>query len=262
MKKLPKILTIDLETAPHVGYVWGLFKQNLSLDMLIDVSYILSYSAKWYGEEEVMYEDCREVMNDEALCASLRAILDEADIVIAHNAKKFDIPVMNARMAHNGMTPPSPYRIIDTLAVAKRQFRFASNKLAHLAVMLGCAPKDEHTEFPGFKMWEAVLNHNEKAWDEMRVYNIQDVLTLEEVYVKMLPWIPNHPNMGVYLESDRSVCGRCGSEEIHYRGYYTTQAAKYRKFVCLSCGGWGRERFSAFPKDLRKALVTVAPTGS
>jgi DNA polymerase elongation subunit (family B) len=239
-----------------------MFKQNLSLDMLIDVSYILSYSAKWLGNDDMYYEDCRTVMNDQGLCASLKAMLDEADMVVAHNAKRFDVAVMNARMAHHGMTPPSPYRIIDTLLVAKRQFRFTSNKLEHLAEMMGCTPKDGHVKFPGFKLWEAVMQGNEEAWEEMRTYNIQDVITLEELYIKMLPWIPNHPNIAAYLESDRPVCTRCGSEHIHYRGHYMTQAGKYKRFVCLACGGWGRERTSVYPKELRKALMMPTPTGS
>ena len=257
----PRILTIDIETAPNLGYVWGMWKQNLSLDMLQETSYLLSFAAKWLGDDEVIYRESRRPNNDKLITKQLLRLLDKADIVIAHNAKKFDIPVINGRAVVHKLDPPSPYKIVDTLPVAKRQFRFISNKLEHLADILGCAPKLSHAKFPGFKLWEECLNQNEEAWEEMKKYNIQDVLTLEQVYLRMLPWITNHPNMGVFEEKERPVCPKCGGEHIHFRGYVATNTQKYRKFKCNDCGGWARTRFTEYPKDKRKGLVVNVAGG-
>lgn len=256
-----KILIIDIETAPSMGYVWGMFKQNLSLDMLQQNSYLLSFAAKWLGEEHVIYRQNRNSSRDGMLVRQLIRLLDKADIVIAHNAKKFDIPVINGRALVHGITPPSPYKVIDTLVTAKRQFRFISNKLEHLADILGCSPKLAHSKFPGFRLWEECLAQNDEAWEEMRTYNIQDVLTLEEVYLKMRPWMVSHPNMGVFEEKDRPVCPKCGGEHVHFRGYVTTNTQKYRKFKCTDCGGWSRTRFTEYPKDKRKSLIVNAGGG-
>ena len=97
--------------------------------------------------------------------------LDSADIVIAHNANKFDLPTINARAVEHGIKPPSPYKVVDTLSVAKKHFRFTSNKLEFIADALGCAPKLKHQHFPGFELWLQCLKQNDKAWKEMKEYN-------------------------------------------------------------------------------------------
>ena len=125
-----KVLVIDIETSPILGSVWGLWQQNLSLEMIKDDWYILSFAAKWLGEKEIIYRDCRETLeNDKLLMTEIHALLSQADYVIAHNGDKFDIKKINARLIMNGFPPPSPYKTIDTLKIAKKQFAFTSNKL-------------------------------------------------------------------------------------------------------------------------------------
>ncbi len=252
---MPRILTVDVETAPNIGYIWGMFKQNLGLNMLIETSYLLSYSAKWLDSGQVLYEENRDGTNDKKLARSLRRLLDKADIVIAHNAKKFDIPVIQGRMVFHKLAPPSPFKVVDTLLVARKEFRFISNKLEHLADLLGCAPKLQHGNFPGFELWSECLKGNDAAWQEMKVYNIQDVLTLEQVYLRLRPWMRQHPNLGVLMEEDVPVCPKCGSKHIHFRGYVTTNVSKFHRFQCKDCGGWGRTRYNELGKEKRKALV-------
>lgn len=110
----------------------------------------------------------------------------------------------------------------------------------------------------GFELWLECLRQNEEAWAEMRKYNIQDVLTLEEVYTKMRPWIRNHPNVGVLKEEHDTVCPKCGSARLVHRGYATTSVGKYQRYRCSDCGGWSRSRFSVYPKEKRKALLVNA----
>lgn len=250
---MAKILSLDIETAPNLAFVWGMWKQNIGLNQFKQHSYIMSFSAKWLGSDEVLYKENRHG-DDRELVEDLLLLLSSADIVIAHNANKFDLPTINARAIELGLKPPSPYKVVDTLTVAKKNFRFLSNKLEHLADKLGCAPKLAHAKFPGFNLWLQCLKQNDEAWKEMKEYNIQDVLTLEEVYLKLRPWIKNHPNIGVIDEPDKPVCPKCGSHHIHFRGYTTTNVSKFRKFVCLDCGGWGRSRFNVMDKDKRKVL--------
>lgn len=254
---MTKILIVDIETAPNVAYVWGMWKQNIGLNMLKENSYLMSFAAKWLGEEEVMYCENRHG-DDTELVARLIQLLGEADMVVAHNAKKFDIPVIQGRAVIHGIAPPSPFKIIDTLITAKREFRLFSNKLAYLAQVLGCADKKQHEKFPGFELWLQCLKQNDEAWAEMREYNIQDVDTLEEVYLKLRPWMKQHPNVAVKMEKDETLCPKCGSHHIHFRGYYNTNVGKYRKFQCQNCGGWGRTRYTEYDKEKRKALAVNA----
>lgn len=245
---MAKILIIDIETAPNIAYVWGAWKQNIGQNQWREKGHIMSYAAKWLGEEEIVYEENRK-SNDKTIVKSLFGLLDEADIVVAHNGDAFDLPVILGRGLVHGYSPPSPYHTIDTCRVARKRFRFVTNSLANLAEELGLAPKGAHKKFPGFELWLECLRNNDEAWDEMRVYNVQDVDTLEQVYLAMRPYINNHPNVVHHVHDEEIHCPKCGSTNIQWRGYYYTKMGLcYRRFQCKDCGGWGRVRYSE--KDL------------
>jgi len=252
-----RILVVDIETAPKLAYVWGFWNTNVGLNQTLSSTYIMSYAAKWLGKDEMYYNETR-TEDDKQLCGELAAMFGDADMVVAHNGDKFDIPIVRARCILHGIRPWSPIKQIDTLKVAKREFRFDRNSLAYLAEYLDVAPKEEHKKFPGFELWSECIKGNPEAWEEMQVYNIQDVLTLEQVYLRMRPWISNHPNIGVFLEKDRPVCPKCGGDHVQFRGYAHTNVGKYRKFQCQGCGGWGRTRYTEYPKEQRAQLVVNA----
>lgn len=254
---MSNILLIDLEVAPKLAYVWEFFKANIGSKQVLDHGYIMSFAAKWLGDGEIIYKESRKV-DDTEIVKDIISLLDRADVVIAHNAKKFDVPMINARAIVAGVMPPSPYKVVDTLKVAKDEFRFNKNTLEYLATVLGCTPKSSHKKFPGFELWLECIRNNEEAWKELKEYNIQDVETLEEIYLKMRPWIRNHPNVGVYKEQPRPVCPKCGSDHLQFRGYYHSNVGKFRRLQCQDCGGWSRTRFTQYPKDINKELVINA----
>ena len=99
---------------------------------------MLCWSAKWLGEKEVLGD---RLTGQEAkrgmikgICKTLWSVLNEADIVIAHNGKRFDIPKINTRFLLNGLPPTTPYQQIDTLEAVKKKFGFSSNKLDNLLI--------------------------------------------------------------------------------------------------------------------------------
>jgi len=246
---LAKILIIDIETAPNIAYVWGAWKQNIGYNQWKQKAHIMSFAAKWLGEDEIIYKENRKG-NDKAIVKAMFRLLDEADIAIAHNGRKFDFPTIIGRGLVHGFTPPSPYHVVDTLETARREFRFTNNSLAVLTEDLGITKKGGHKKFPGFELWLECLRGNDEAWQEMEEYNIQDVMALEELYLRLLPFMKNHPN--VVRHSEEGVfCPKCGSDNIQWRGYYYTRAGLcYRRFVCKDCGGWGKTRYSE--KDISK----------
>ena len=232
-----KIYTVDIETSPNLAYIWGLWKQNVLPNQMVTPSVIMSYAAKRLGYKKTYYRDNRSGMR--RMLKGIWKILDDADIIVGHNSDKFDIKLINAAFARHGMKPPSPYLQIDTLKEAKKKFRFARNSLAHIAEDLGVRKKSKHAKFPGMTLWLECLMGNEDAWEEMKHYNIEDVLVTEEVYLTLRPWMSSHPNVA---DADGTVaCPKCGSHNIEYRGYYTSRAGiTYRRFRCKDCGGWGR----------------------
>ena len=250
-----KILILDIETAPMIADVWSLWEQNVGLNQIVHDWYILSWAAKWADGKKVYYADQSKAENledDSEILRKLWALLDEADIVIAHNGSRFDIPKINARFIKAGLPPPSPYRQIDTLKLAKAKFKFTSNRLAYLAKFLGVGTKEEHPNFPGHLLWVETRKGNAKAWREMRKYNIQDVLVLEQVYAKLRPWDSKHPNLGV----DGGACPVCAAAgELEKRGFHYTNGGKYQRYVCKACGAWSRGKTNLLSKEDRKGLV-------
>ena len=259
---MARILTLDIETSPIMAKVWDLWKQNVSLNQIEDDWYIMSYSAKWLGETDVMYEDCRDSIGEDVeLLASLHRLLDEADIVIAHNGDRFDIPKINARFIMNGFLPPSPYKTIDTVKVAKRTFKFTSNKLAYLTDKLTEDKKLDHAKFAGMSLWNECMKGNVEAWEEMKAYNEMDVISLEELYLKLRPWMPNHPSVTTYeerevlTEDDPLYCPKCGSHHVQKRGKYHTNKGVYQRYRCNGCGGWSSSTYSENTTEQRKNLL-------
>lgn len=255
------ILLLDIETKPHIAYVWGLFKQNVGLNQLVERGDIISFGYKWLGEEEIHYVDDWE--GKSAMLETLYVILNRADIIIGHNGDRFDLPWINSFLIRHNFRPVSPSFTVDTLKVAKKAFRFTSNKLENLAIELDCTPKESHAKFPGFALWSEYLKGNEEARAEMDHYCRQDVGTLEEIYLKLRPYIKNHPNVSLFEErtEDRPHCSKCGSHKIQYRGYATTAVSKFRRYVCTDCGGWGRERTNTIPKENRHTIGTNIASG-
>jgi predicted RNA-binding Zn-ribbon protein involved in translation (DUF1610 family) len=254
-----RILLIDIETAPIEAYCWGIWDENIGLNQIKKDWHLLSFAAKWLGEKEVIYFDQskrRDMSNDTHLLKRIHRLLTEAWIVVAQNGDAFDLCKIRSRMIRVGIDPPSSFRTIDTLKVAKKHFAFTSNKLAYLSDHLGCTVrKDPHQEFPGFDLWKECLKRNEKAWKVMKRYNIDDVLTLEEVYLKMRPWIERHPNVGVFNPKYKHTCPKCGSDDVQSRGVRCTQVQQFTQYRCNKCGGWSYLRVGNFDKAQRQAQL-------
>ncbi len=232
---LMRILLLDIESAPNTAYVWGLFKQNISISQIVDSSSVLCWAAKWYGGDHVMFSS---ILNGKkTMLKKIHSLLDECDAVIHYNGTRFDIPTLNKEFLEAEMSPPAPYHQIDLLKTARKEFRFPSNKLDYVARALGLGQKTKHE---GFELWIKCMNRDKEAWAVMALYNKQDVILLEKVYERFLPWIRTHPNVSIC--NDYTGCTRCGSYHLQRRGYSTTATGKYQRYQCQDCGGWQQQR--------------------
>lgn len=257
----PTITTLDIETAPITAYVWGLFKQNVGLNQIVKDWSILSLSWKHLGADDVHYQDVEgqaDLRDDSNLLVVLWHILDEADFIIAQNGRRFDIKKINARFVQAGMPPPSPFRIIDTLEMAKDVAAFTSNKLDWLSQILARGKeKDHHDEFPGMALWVECLAGNPRAWAAMRKYNIADIPSCEEVYLKLRPYYSMHPNIAAHYNDEFFRCPRCASVNIHPTGDSTfTNVSEYKRYKCADCTGFSRSRYTINSTSKRKSLLS------
>ena len=140
-KVTPKILFLDCETAPNLGWVWGRYEQDV-----IDIHthwHLLSFAWRWRGQKRISCRALpdypryiRDRRDDKSLIGDLWKLMDRADIVIAHNGDAFDIKKFTARCLFHGIGPPSPFKSVDTLKIARKYFKMDSNKLDDLGAML------------------------------------------------------------------------------------------------------------------------------
>jgi hypothetical protein len=255
--KMPKVLCLDIETSPLIAYIWSLWQDRTPLNMVKDEWCVLSLCAKWVGEDEIFYADQRnakDVEDDSKLLKMIWKLLDEADFVLTQNGVKFDIPKLNARFVMNGMQPPSSFRHIDTLKLAKKHFKFTSNKLEWLSGNLCIKNKKlKHSKYPGFELWKAVLQGDLEAWKEMEEYNVMDVKSLEELYFILAPW-DSTINFSMYNDDLKPTCS-CGSQEFKRSGFYYTNSSKFQKYRCNNCGREIRDKKNLLSKEKSKSMT-------
>jgi len=237
----PRILLYDIETAPAIGYIWSMWKTNV-LGIKEDW-YLLCFAWKWLGEDEVHYIDNRGNRNDRALATQLHSLLGEADIVIAHNGDNFDQKKANTRFNFHDLGPVSPYQSVDTLKESRRYFSQMSHSLKHVPDLMGI--KQRKVVGHDFSLWTDCMAGDEKAWEEMEAYTRQDVDVLEEVYLKIRPWMgtpgkASHPNLALYGEPH--VCPKCGHDDLIKWGQHRTTVSVFQTWQCKNCGGYSRSR--------------------
>ena len=255
MVETPKILVYDIETAPILGYMWHFWKGGTSPNMMERSSYVMSWAAKWLHDKEVMADalcyDENYTPGDEddtRMLLGIWELLDEADFVVAHNGDNFDAKVLNTAFLLAGLRPPTPYRSIDTLKIAKRKFRFGSNKLDHILKLLEGRGKHDAG---GFETWRGCMDGDMEAWDRMVTYNKQDVLDLETIYMQLRAWDHQHPSVATTgRTAGRRACTVCGSENVVDTGRtVSTNASQFKLFQCDDCGHHMRARNSLIGKE-------------
>lgn len=255
----PKILILDIETSPLLAYVWQkqVWKARIDNDKIISDWFILTFSCKWLGEDktysfrltgsEAVNED------DSRLVLELWKFLSMADIVIAHNCDCFDIPNIRTRFIINGLPPTSYYKQIDTLKIVQKEFGFTHNNLDAIAKYFGIEGKIS----TNFDLWKRCIWGHNDALEEMEIYNRRDVEVLENVYLRLRPWIKSHANISLYNDNDDPQCAHCGSLNIVPNGsFYYTNTGKYPTYVCQECGAILRERKTVVSKS-KNVLVSI-----
>jgi hypothetical protein len=246
-----KILLFDLETQPALYYAWRLYDTN-ALEVL-EYSKVISFSAKWLDGQHVTKALCDYKRNPEkSLIGDLWKLVDQADIIVAHNGKAFDFGRMNTSFLKHGYPPPAPAQKVDTKKLAKEAFGFDSNSLEHLAQFMGVGSK---MATGGYELWKQCREGDATAWAKMKKYNAHDVTLLEKIYLKLRPWSAMHPNLNLYNRGEG--CPKCGGPDskIQSRGEYEARTRLYHRYQCKSCSGWLKSAGSI--KGVKAKFVNV-----
>lgn len=240
-----KILFFDIETAPETAYIWKRWDTSVGESQVKEPGYLLCISWAWAGETpqtQGLYgsRDWKrgEKTNDKQLVKKAWDLFNEADIIVGHNVKRFDIATLNARFVKYNLPPPSPFKIVDTYLLLKKSFNMPSRSLESASIFFGIDVKEKQP----FTLWRDCMNGVSEAWDRLLSYCAHDVHVVEQLYYKLLPFADQHPNMNLYKETNMPVCPKCGSEYLVKTGTARTTTNKYESFQCAGCGGHCRLR--------------------
>lgn len=250
---MSRILLFDIENTPIITYAWGIHDEPTHSTKFVKKDWmIMCWAGKWLGEKKIITGDMWGQKDDSRLLKKLWNLLDKADVVVAHNGRKFDVRKANARFIQHKMSPPSPYRIVDTLIEARKYFMFTSNRLGDLGQYLGVGNK---LETGGFDLWIDCMENKKSAQKKMIKYCIGDVVLLEKVYLKLRPYIKTHPSQSL---SEGLSCPKCGSENVGKRGQRRVVSGINQEFCCKDCGGWGHLRVRNWTKKEREDIIKNA----
>ena len=233
----PRVLFYDIETSHNIVAVFRLFGEDyISHENLLQERYIICAAWRWEGETKVhgvsVLDDAKRFKknshDDFHVVQTLHNVMAQANILVGHNADRYDRRFYETRALVNGIAPLPPIASVDTLKVAKARFLFNNNRLDYLGQLLGLGRKKATPR----GLWLDVLKGDAKAIKTMLAYNKQDVVLLEAVYRKLAPYVK------LATSHSPTGCPRCGSLKTILQGTRRTVAAVYPRHQCTACGGW------------------------
>lgn len=258
----PKILLFDIETSMIQAYIWGLWNQNIGISSIIKDWYVICWSARWLGKEDMMHDSVhlhKKITtysdNEAAVVTNLWKLLDEADVVVAYNGKKFDKKKMNAKFLEYGLLEPSPYKVIDPMLIVKGNFALTSNKMDF--VVRYVESNTEGKNSTNISLWHKCMADDEESLDYMLDYCDQDIEVLEKVYLAVRHWDKNSPNLALHYKDNKPRCNGCGSTdlvELENKTYNTT-LSQFSVLRCNGCGKVLRDRKNKLSKEKRSTLL-------
>ncbi len=256
MKKIkkPRILILDIETSLMEITIrqFGLAgKDYQSFEDITQDWWIHCVGYKWLGEKKVgvisTHDDKKRFAKDHTddynVCKKMHELMSEADLIIGHNVDKFDNKKLKFRFIKNGLEPLLLPPTVDTLKVAKREFKGTSNRLDYWAQTLAETEKEKELmrklKNPS-GLWDRCFEGSFKDTKLMAKYCKRDIDITEFVYNKLKPWMTNHPNMlkvtGQFNRKEDLKCGTCGSTNLIKNGFRRTRTGKFQRHMCDDCG--------------------------
>jgi hypothetical protein len=246
----PRILIFDLEVSTKIVHTYQMWDTSIPADRVIQDAYILSYSAKFLGEDTIYYLDTRYSPGcDLHILEALSYLINQATHLCGHNLKSFDLPTLRSRMIQKKVDPIPDLPILDTLKICKKLFKFTSNKLSEVAKYLGVETmKDDHKDFPGISLFTEAMNGNIKAFESMENYCKTDVIVTELILNKLMPW---DKDINFQSNYGRAICS-CGSVKFIKNGYRFYKQSKNQMYKCVKCAKSYISKQNSIPKSETK----------
>lgn len=228
----PKVLFFDIEST-------GL---NATFGTILCIGY------KFLGDSEVHVPTIlggrrrQDMLDDQKLVARFAKIYNHCDYSVGHYSSRFDLPMIRTKLLKYGLPPLPPKPHIDTWWIARRELKLHSNRLAVLQDFLGVS----HSKTP-LKPddWIQAAHGNRAALDYIVDHCRQDVLVLEEVFLKLRPLAKEEPNRCLFVDDENAdSCPSCGSVHLTRQGFKVSKTRRYQQWQCQNCGKWMRNTTS------------------
>jgi len=257
-QRLPKILHWDVETSLMSVYTFGLFNQDISIGNIIDDWFMICAAWQWDHEKKPqgvsVLDDAKRFKanhrDDYHVVKAMHAVLKEADVIVAHNGDAFDIKKFNARAIIHKLEPLPPIPSVDTLKVARKNFKFTSNKLDYITRYFGVGKKMSNPA----GLWRDATEGDVKAIKHMAKYNKVDVIELKNIFDILRPYMTNL-NMNMFADGHGFKCPKCLSENVQKQGKRVTKTQVYNRYQCQDCGGWSSDKANATPFEKKQRML-------
>ena len=248
-----KALTIDIERLPgqvsvqHRGFtidgpVWDLnalkhvIGRRIHADDVIEWPRTICAAARWYGEEDVMFAAEWEVGGYDGFMRRVWEWVDEADILIGHNMAAFDSKHLMSGWAEMGLPAPSPFKVIDTLKIARGSLNMESNTLDSLAKRLGVESKSDKYDV---RVAQAAVAGDREAQARIEDYNRGDIVASEALFDRLRPYAKGVPHLGMWTD-DELACPSCGHTMTATGKTVHANVQRYEHLTCPNCGSHAR----------------------
>jgi len=226
MKHKPKILCFDIESAGVNA-------------LKSDLGFVILFGYKWLHQKKAhtikIERQYLKRFDDSKLLKKASKVFQKADLIVAHFGSVFDRRFIQGRLLINDLPPIPNTKMRDTCMMARSIANYSSNRLKHLAKILNLKNQKLENNWPS--AWFQVMRGNIKCLNDLAKYCEGDVLALEELYLRLRPYDNPHPR----LTESRSLCRVCGGK-VQYHGFAYIGENKYRRYQCIDCNKWDRER--------------------
>jgi len=248
MKNLKRIY-FDIETSMVEGRFWRIGRKiDLSPDNITKPAQIICICYKWEHEDKVHALTWDRKHQDKKMLKDFIQVANEADELVAHNGKGFDMKWVLWECLINSIPAFPTYKMVDTLSMMRTKFRAPSNRLNYLCQVLFGKEKTPHS---GLQLWHDVMDNVPGALDQMVSYCKNDVLLLEELFLTIEGYFPAKTNNAVLSGYEKWCCPYCTESDVkHSKVRVTAMGSVRHQMQCNSC----KRYFTISATDYNKFL--------
>ena len=235
---------IDIETSLVEAYTFRTGQQFIGIDQLKEDSQTKLLTAAWgtwhdlyyYGENGVESVSNhhrkgafkKDPLDDTYVLRKLWDVLDQSDVIVAHNAA-FDRGWIEGRFMDLGWKQPSKYYVYCTFRTL-HGLNGVSKKLDYLSQKLIGTEKVKHE---GVGLWIRCSQGDVSAFEEMEEYNIGDIYnTLYKVYMRTALYVDRYKSID--LAGEGLYCSVTGDPLVKQDKLYTNRATGLRYYTYIN----------------------------